>query len=98
MLIKKGAIVGAAVGSGIAAVMILFDRLMPFSIPINSFMDRAIFMLCPFYILGFSNYVSSMTTLFLVTILGNALLYGFLGVLIAAGVVLFRRVAHKIVS
>jgi hypothetical protein len=46
MLIKKGAIAGAAVGSGIAAVMILFDRLMPFSIPINSFIDRAIFMLC----------------------------------------------------
>ncbi|MGC2741859.1 MAG: hypothetical protein WA672_01635 [Candidatus Angelobacter sp.] len=98
MLIKNGAIAGAAVGSGIAAVMILLDQWMPFSVPISSFIDRAIFRVCPFYILGFSKYVTNKPTWFLVTILGNALLYGFLGVLIAAGVVLFRRVAHNTVS
>jgi hypothetical protein len=36
-----------------------------------------------------------MAVLFLLTVLSNAVLYGLLGVLIAAGIVLFRRVAHK---
>lgn len=91
MLIKNGAIAGAAVGSGIAAVMILFDQWMPFSVPISSFIDRAIFRVCPFYILGFSKYVTNKPTWFFVTILGNAFLYGLLGLLIASAVFLFRK-------
>lgn len=91
MLIKNGAIGGAVVGSGLAAAMILFDQWMPFSVPINSFIDRAIFKVCPFYILGFSSYVTNKPMWFLVTILGNAVLYGVLFALLAAGVVLFRK-------
>jgi hypothetical protein len=76
MLIKNGIITGAAVGGGIAAIMISLDHLRPFSVPVNSFIDRAIFKVCPLYVLGFSNDIPNKAVWFLVTILGNAVLYG----------------------
>ncbi len=91
MRILTGAIRGAAVGAGIAVLMISLDQLGPFSVPVNSFIDRAIFRLCPFYALGFSRDVTSKTTWFLITIIGNALLYGALFALIALVIALLRK-------
>jgi hypothetical protein len=96
MSIKNGALVGAGTGAFIAVLMMTLVSVRPFPVAFNGVVEKLAFKLCPLYIFGFSNYVSSMTTLFFVTILGNALLYGLLGVLIATGVVLFRRVAHKV--
>lgn len=91
MRILIAAIRGAAAGAGIAGLMILLDQLAPFSVPVNSFIDRAIFKLCPFYALGFSKDVPNKAVWFLITIAGNALLYGALFALIAVGIGLFRR-------
>lgn len=95
MLIKLGAIRGGAVGFGLALIMISLDNLNlgRISIPLSSFIDRAIFRVCPLYTLGFSNFVTNKPLWFLVTILGNVLIYGLLGALIAAGISLFRK-AH----
>jgi hypothetical protein len=94
MLIKLGAVRGAAVGLALAVIMISLDNLNlgRISIPLSSFIDRAIFKVCPLYILGFSNFVTNKPVWFLVTILGNVFIYGLLGVLIAAGMSLFRKV------
>jgi hypothetical protein len=89
--ILNGAFRGAVAGAGIAILMISLDYLGPFSVPVNSFIERATFRLCPLFILGFSSDVKSMTSLILITIIGNALLYGALFALITLGIALLRR-------
>jgi hypothetical protein len=93
MSVKNGAVVGAVVGGGIAALMIALDNmnLGRISIPLADFIDRAIFKVCPPYIVGFWNIIPNKAVWFLVAILGNAVLYGALFALIAAVVSLFRR-------
>jgi hypothetical protein len=91
MRILTGAIRGAATGAGIAVIMILLDQLGPFSVPVNSFIDRAIFRLCPFYALGFSKDVPNKAAWFLITIAGNAVVYGALFALIALAIGVFHR-------
>jgi len=95
MSIKNGAITGAIVGASVAVVMIALDNsnLGRISIPLSSFVDRAIFTVCPLYVLGFTKTVSSKASWFLVTILGNAALYGIAFGIIAAIVSLFKRLA-----
>ena len=87
----RGAVVGATVGIAIAIVMISLDQMRPFSVSANSLIERATFRLCPLFIFGFSNDVKSMTAVVIITILGNALLYGVLFALIAVGIGLFHR-------
>jgi hypothetical protein len=89
--IFKYAGIGAGVGAMVAAAMISLDQLGPFPVSVNSFIDRAIFRVCPFYIFGFSQDVTSKTEWFLITIIGNAVLYGVLFGLIAGAVAVFRR-------
>lgn len=67
----------------------------PFSVHVNGFIERATFKLCPLLILGFSNDVKSLTSLIIITTVGNALLYGALFALIAVGVLLFRKLAAQ---
>jgi hypothetical protein len=84
---------GAAVGVGIAIIMIPLDQLGPFSVTLNSFIDRVIFRLCPFYVLGFSKDITSKTAWFLVTIVGNAFVYGAIFALLAICFGLVRKAA-----
>jgi hypothetical protein len=93
MTIRNAATIGASVGGGIAVVMIALDQLGLFSIAVNDFIDRSIFKVCPFYILGFSGHVKNEPTWFLVTIIGNAILYGLVFGAIAGIVSLFKRSA-----
>lgn len=94
-IVRIGATWGAIVGAGTAVLMISLDELMPFSVTMNGFVERATFRLCPLYILGFTSFVKSMTSLCLITVAGNALLYGIVfaavSSVIAFGVELFRR-------
>ena len=97
MLIRNAAVKGAIVGISVAVVMIALDNsnLGRISIPLHAFVDRAIFTVCPLYVLGFTRVVSSKASWFLAAILGNALIYGaaFAGV---AGILsLFKRSAVK---
>jgi len=91
MRVLNGAIKGAVTGIGIAVVMILLDELGPFPVTVNSFIDRLIFTLCPFYALGFSKNVPNKAAWFLITIAGNAVLYGALFALVVLAMTLFRR-------
>lgn len=75
-VLKMQAVVGATSGAAIAITLIALDAIRPFSVPINDFIDRAIFRLCPFYVLGFSNFFSDMSELNIATVVGNAILYG----------------------
>jgi hypothetical protein len=95
MRIVAGAITGAAVGAGVAILMISLVEIRPFSVPANGFVERATFWLCPLFVLGFSKYVKSMTSLYVLTVAGNALIYAALSALIILGITLFRKfVAH----
>jgi hypothetical protein len=92
--IKRGAALGAGLGAGIAIILISFEHIRPFSAHANAVVERLTFRLCPLYILGFTNGIGSMTVLVIVTILGNALLYGVtLGIVAALWKFLQRKAA-----
>ena len=87
-IIRRAAAWGAIVGIGIAVLMILLDHLGPFSVRVNGFLDRVTFRLCPLFILGFWKSMKSWPELILITIVGNALLYGILFMVIASVIAL----------
>ncbi len=91
MLIKTGAFRGAIIGAGIAVIMISLDFIRPFSPNVNAFIERLAFRICPFYVLGLTNFVTNKASWFLATILGNAFLYGLVGAGLAAVANLFKR-------
>ena len=95
MSIKNVSVTGAIVGSGVAIIMITLDNsnIGRISIPLSVFVDNAIFRVCPLYVLGFTKVVSNKASLFLVTILGNAVLYGVAFGAIAGLLSLFKRSA-----
>jgi hypothetical protein len=89
--IRKGTITGAIAGVCIAIILLFLDHLRLFAPNANAAIERLTFRLCPLYILGFANGMGSMTVVIIVTILGNAVLYGIaLGVL-AVLPALFQR-------
>jgi hypothetical protein len=93
MSIKTGAVTGAVVGAGVAVILLSLERIRPFSPDTNAFIERLTFKLCPLYVLGFSNAVSSMAAVVTLTILGNAVLYGLVFGGVAGLLSLFRRSA-----
>lgn len=72
----KATLAGAFLGVLIAILLLSLDHLRPFSPETNGTIDQLVFRLCPLYILGFANGMGSMTVLVIVTVLGNAVLYG----------------------
>jgi hypothetical protein len=93
MSIRVGAISGGIVGTGIAVVLLSLEYIRPFPPNANAFVERMTFKLCPLYILGFTNLVSREWMVAVLTILGNAVLYGIAFGIIAAIVSLFKRLA-----
>lgn len=91
MTIKSGTLAGVIVGTGIAVLLLSLEYIRPFSPDANAFVERTTFRLCPFYVLGFTDIVSSEWTVVALTILGNAVLYGIAFGIIAAIISLFRR-------
>jgi hypothetical protein len=87
----KSAALGAAVGIGIAVLMVSLYEIRPFPFPVDEFIERLTFRLCPLFIMGFSSSVKSTTSLVLITLAGNALLYGMLFAVIAVGLGLLGR-------
>ena len=89
--IRKGTITGAIGGICIAVSLLSLNHLRLFAPDTNATIERLTFRLCPLYILGFANGMGSMAVVIIVTILGNAVLYGIaLGVL-AVLPALFQR-------
>lgn len=71
---------GAAVGVAAAAFSIAIHGIDP-----SGASDQAVLVLSPLYVLGFSPDVKTYGELYTIVIAGNAILYGFLGVLISGG-------------
>jgi hypothetical protein len=76
MSMKSGAILGGIVGTGIAVVLLSLEYIRPFPPNANAFVERVTFKLCPLYVLGFTSLVSREWMVIVLTILGNAVLYG----------------------
>lgn len=89
-MIRKAAMIGAAVGVGIASVLITLPFVNPFYTA-NGAIEGLTFRLCPLYFLVFANGMGSMTNVVIITIIGNAILYGIAFGIIAAIVSLYRR-------
>jgi hypothetical protein len=91
MSIKNGTITGAVMGAGVAVVLLSLEYIRPFPPNANAFVERLTFKLCPVYILIFTNYVSKEWMVIVLTILGNAVLYGVVFGVIAGILTLFKR-------
>lgn len=91
MSIKRGATIGAGLGAGVAITLLSLEHIRPFSMHANAIAERLTFQLCPLYILGFANGMGSMAVVVIVTILGNALLYGLALGMVAALASLYSR-------
>jgi len=76
---KEAFLFGALIGVAIAFLFGLLNWLRPFPVDANAWVDRAIFRLCPFYGLGFADFVRSGLALIAA---GNAVLYGIAGTLL----------------
>ena len=91
MSIKRGALIGAIAGAGVAIILLSLEQIRPFSPYANAALERLTFWLCPLYALGFANGMGSMAVVVVVTILGNTLLYGMALAVVAAFSKLFQR-------
>ncbi len=89
-MIRKGAMIGAAVGVGLAIVLLTLTSVNPFYMA-NGAIEKLTFRLCPLYFLVFANGMGSMANVVIITIIGNAILYGIAFGIVAAFVTLYRR-------
>jgi hypothetical protein len=89
--IRNGALIGTAAGAGVAIILITLSCFSPFPWYMNGTIERLTFRLCPLFILGFANGMGSMANVVMITILGNAILYGIAGGIIATMVSLYKR-------
>jgi hypothetical protein len=92
MLIKRGIVIGAIAGSLIAILCLSIQDVRPFTPAVNTLIDSLTDSLCPLYGLMFTNLVSSIGAIYALTILGNTILYGVAGGLIAITISLFKRI------
>ena len=83
MTAKKAFLVGALIGIVFAALFGILDWLRPFSVDMNAWVDRTMFVVCPFYGLGFADFVRNQFALIVVTLIGNAALYGSVATLLS---------------
>src|SRR5713226_7798456 len=90
MSIKKAFLLGALSGVVLASFLLLAIWIRPFPVAVNSWLERATFRFCPFYVLIFMNVLHAMWEVVVATIFGNAVLYGLLGVLLALTYKLIR--------
>ncbi len=79
---KKSFINGVVVGAGIAVVLISLQHVRPFTPDGNAFVERLTFKACPLYMLGFMNGLKSVALVDILTILGNAIIYGMVGAIL----------------
>jgi hypothetical protein len=87
-LVRFAATWGAALGIGIAVVMLSLKEISPFAIMTLS--------LCPIFYLGSALYIKSNILLYVVTIVGNGVFYGISGAIIGLGFALLQRIiAHN---
>jgi ABC-type nitrate/sulfonate/bicarbonate transport system permease component len=91
--IRFGALLGASVGAGVAIVLITLTLVRPFPWQVNGVIEHLTFRLCPLFILGFG--LGSWASVFVVTIIGNAILYGATFGTIAAVASMYKRFAAK---
>jgi hypothetical protein len=84
--------IGASVGASLAIVLITLSSIRPFPWYANGYIDELTFRLCPLFILEFWNGIHSMALLVIITIIGNAILYGIAGGIIAAIASLYKRI------
>lgn len=82
---------GAALGIGIAVVMLPLSEIKPFSDTVNAVIAIVTVSLCPIFLLGSTLYIKSKILLYVITIAGNAIFYGIASATIGLGFALLQR-------
>ena len=90
-MIKAGTKLGAVVGASVAIILLTLTFVRPFPWYMNEAIEKLTFSLCPLFILAFANGMGSMTTVVIIAIIGNAILYGIVFGVIAAMISLYKR-------
>jgi hypothetical protein len=85
--VRFAATFGAAVGIGIAAILLPLSE--------NPIILIVMLSLCPSFYLGSTLYIKSKVLLYVVTIIGNGISYGALGAFLGAAFVLLQRLIAR---
>ena len=83
-------VAGAVIGDALAAAFVFADWAHPAFLGLGTWADRTMFRMCPFLALGFTRMPTGVPGLIAVVLVGNALLYGGLAILLLLA---FRLVA-----
>ena len=86
---------GAAAGGVLAAVFIVMDLDRPGFVD-PGWVDRAVFRVCPFYAVGFTDAFHSLMGVVAFSIAANAILYGALAALLLLGYRLFVHLSSML--
>jgi len=92
-LVRFAATWGAALGIGIAVVMLSLSEIQTFSDTVTVMIMVATVSLCPTLFLTL--HIKSKILVFIITIIGNGVLYGISGAIIGLGFALFRRATAR---
>jgi len=78
-------LMGSALGTCIAVFLIAAENIHP-----SGLLDKLILTFCPLYILGFAPFVKSYIELWVITLVGNAIIYGIIFTVGASLFLLFK--------
>lgn len=94
MSFKRAFVCGVIAGGSLAIILLLLVRIRPFPVEVNAWIEWLTFKICPFYLLGFTSWIPTASGVVVVTVLGNAVVYGAVGTLLLFVCRLVRRVAQ----
>ena len=94
-IVRFAATWGAAIGIGIAVVMVSLSEIQTFSDIVTVMIMVATVSLCPTFLLGPTLHIESKILLYVITIVGNAIVYGIASAIIGLGFALFQRVTAR---
>jgi hypothetical protein len=94
MKLKGGFLFGAIVGDALVLVFGLLDWAHPSFLNLGAWADRTMFTVSPFYVLALTNWTHNWSEVVIFAMIGNAILYGCLGMLVLLVWRLVRWVAR----
>jgi len=94
MSVKLAFSLGALAGILISSFLVSVSIWQPFSAEINTQLYWLTFKLCPLFILMYLHIVSSLTAVYVITIIGNGALYGLICAAVYASIKGIGRVAR----
>jgi hypothetical protein len=93
--VRFAATFGAALGVGIAVVLLSVSEMNLFSDTVDAIIMIVTVSLCPIFLLGSTLYIKSKILFYAVTIVGNGVFYGISAAIIGLGFALFQKLTAR---